>query len=213
MALVIFDYDGALADTLADLLRFAQIACDQLGVNHRVTPDDLSRLEVMSFAAYGRACAVPEPQVAEFVEICLSLFAQKNTPPALIPGMGAVIRQLSAKHALAIVTTNSSQNVNAFLASHGLKDCIRAVYGVDTPGSKAQKITLARGSRSPAATFMVGDSLSDILAAKEASVVGVAVAWGHQSLAHLLRGAPDHVVHTPGELLALLARLNAETEL
>ena len=73
MALIIFDYDGVLADTLADLLRFGQQACDQLGVKHTVTQADLSNLEVMSFATYGRACEVPEHLVDEFVKISLNL--------------------------------------------------------------------------------------------------------------------------------------------
>ena len=69
MALIIFDYDGVLADTLDDLLQFGQEACDRLGVNHLVTKEDLSNLEVMSFTTYGRACEVPENLVNEFARI------------------------------------------------------------------------------------------------------------------------------------------------
>ena len=82
MSLIIFDYDGVLADTLDDLLLFGQRACDQLGVKHSVTKDDLGNLEVMSFASYGRACEVPEHLVDEFVKICLNFFAEKKSPPA-----------------------------------------------------------------------------------------------------------------------------------
>ncbi len=52
--------------------------------------------------------------------------------------------------------------------------------------------------------FMVGDSLSDVLAAKEASVTSVAVTWGHQSLEHLLRGNPDHVISCPHDLIDIV---------
>ena len=208
MALIIFDYDGVLADTLDDLLQFGQEACNRLGVNHFVTKDDLSNLEVMSFATYGRACEVPEQLVDEFVKICLSLFSDKKSPPAIFAGLSGVIRDLSAGHTLAIVTTNSSQNVNAFLARHGLDGLFQAVYGVDSPGSKAQKIALARerfaGNSAHANVFMVGDSLSDVLAAKEASVTSIAVTWGHQDLRQLLRGEPDHVVHSPHELVEIV---------
>ena len=50
MALILFDYDGVLADTLGDMILFAQQVCDELGVNHVVTPQDLNSLEIMSFA-------------------------------------------------------------------------------------------------------------------------------------------------------------------
>jgi phosphoglycolate phosphatase-like HAD superfamily hydrolase len=54
------------------------------------------------------------------------------------------------------------------------------------------------------AVFMVGDSLSDVRAAKEASVTSIAVTWGHQSLENLLRGKPDFVVSSPEGLVEVV---------
>lgn len=208
MALVIFDYDGVLADTLDDLIRFGQEACNQLGVKHVVTKDDLSNLEVMSFATYGRACEVPEHLIDEFVKISLRLFAEKESPPAIFDGVSEVIQHFSSNHKIAIVTTNSSQNVHAFLTQHGLDSLVHAVYGVDTPGSKAQKISIARERfvQNGEAVFMIGDALSDVRAAKEAGVTSIAVTWGHQSLETLLRGEPEHVVDTPHYLIEIIER-------
>ena len=209
MSLILFDFDGVLADTLGDLLQFGQEVCDELGVKHTATQDDLNSLEVMSFATYGIQLEVPVHLVDEFVRRCLERFAEKKSPPAIFHGLAEVVRKLALKNDLAVVTGNSTQNVNAFLAEHGIVDCIRAVYGVDQPGSKVQKISLAREQFSTGmkrdSVFMVGDSLSDIRAAKEASIQSVAVAWGHQSLSRLMSGEPDHVVHSPQELLELFA--------
>ena len=206
MALVIFDYDGVLADTLDDLIHFGQEACNQLGVQHVVTKEDLSNLEVMSFATYGRACEVPEHLIDEFVRISLDLFAKKASPPAIFNGLSEVIQHFSSKHKIAIVTTNSSQNVHAFLTQHGLDSLVHAVYGVDTPGSKAQKISIARErfANNGEAIFMIGDALSDIRSAKEAGVTSIAVTWGHQSLETLLRGSPDFVINFPHELIKII---------
>ncbi len=208
MALVIFDYDGVLADTLNDLIHFGQIACNQLGVHHVVTKDDLSNLEMMSFSTYGRACEVPEHLIDEFVKISLNLFAEKESPPAIFDGLSEVIQFLSSKHKIAIVTTNSSKNVQAFLSKHELESLVHAVYGVDTPGSKAQKISIAqeRFAKNEEAVFMIGDALSDVRAAKEAGVTSIAVTWGHQSLETLLRGEPDYVVNFPQDLVEIIER-------
>lgn len=210
MALIIFDYDGVLADTLDDLLLFGQEACNKLGVKHVVTKDDLNNLEVMSFASYGRACDVPEHLVDEFVKICLTFFAEKKSPPAIFTGLRNVVRYLSINHKMAIITTNSSQNVNAFLITHSLDSFIHAVYGVDSPGSKAQKISMARDrlleNRKQESVFMVGDSLSDVLAAKEASVTSIAATWGHQSLETILRGNPDYVASSPDQLIEMIGQ-------
>ena len=210
MALIIFDFDGVLADTLNDLIQFGQEACDELGVKHVVRKADLSNLEIMSFASFGQACEVPEHLVDQFVQSCLKRFAAKKSPPAIFNGLGTIIRNFSVKNKLAIITTNSSQNVNAFLVEHGLSECIHAVYGVDIPGSKAQKISMAQGQFSAhqkrESVFMIGDSLSDIRAAKEASVTSIAVTWGHQGSEYLLRGDPDYVVSFPHELLEIIEK-------
>ncbi len=208
MALIIFDYDGVLADTLEDLIQFGQEASNQLGINHVVTKDDLSNLEVMSFATFGRACEVPDPLIDEFVKINLNLFAEKESPPGIFAGLDEVIRRFYPNHKIAVVTTNSSQNVHAFLTHHGLEGYIHAIYGVDTPGSKAQKISLARERfvKNDEAVFMIGDSLSDVRAAKEAGVTSIAVTWGHQSLEALMKGKPEYVVNSPHELIEIIER-------
>ena len=213
MSLVILDYDGMLADTLDGLISSGQEACNRLGVRHLVTQEDISNLEVMSFPTYGRACEVPEHLIGEFVEICLNILAENESPPAIFPGLREVVEGLFANnHKIAIVTTNSSQNVHAFLTQHGLDSLVHAVYGVDTPGSKAHKIALARERfvRNGEAIFMIGDALSDVRAAKEAGVTSIVVTWGHQSLETLLRGEPDHVVNTPHELIKIIKQENGE---
>ena len=208
MALIIFDFDGVLADTHNDLIQFGQEVCDELGIKHIVHEEDLSNLEIMSFASFGRACEVPEYLVDEFVQRCLKRFAERKSPPAIFNGLSTIIRSFAINNKLAIITTNSSQNVNAFLVQHGLDECIHAVYGVDIPGSKAQKISIARNQfladPKRESVFMIGDSLSDIRAAKEASATSIAVTWGHQSMEYLLEGDPDYVVNFPHELIEII---------
>jgi phosphoglycolate phosphatase len=205
MSLVLFDFDGVLADTLPDMLRFAQEVCNELGVRHTVVQTDLSELEVMSFATFGRACEIPEDLVGEFVRKCTMKFAEKKSPPAIFDGMGAVVRKLAQRHLLAVVTGNTEGNVRAFLKEHGLEDCVCAVYGVDMPGSKVEKIMMAKNqfAAEGEVVFMVGDSLSDLRDAREAGVKSIAVSWGHQSVGKLVGAVPDHIVHKPEELIEI----------
>jgi len=208
MALILFDFDGVLADTLGDLLQFGQEVCDELGVKHVATPDDLDSLEVMSFATYGRQLEVPEHLVDEFVRRCLKRFGEKKSPPDIFEGMGEVVRKLAVSHVLGIITGNSSQNVTAFLVEHGLAEYVRAIFGVDSPGSKTEKISQAQNqfTAEGEAVFMVGDSMSDTRAAKEAAVKSIAVSWGHQSAETLIRAEPDYLVRSPQELMEVIEK-------
>lgn len=205
MSLILFDFDGVLADTLEDLLQFGQEVCNELGVQHHVVKEDLSSLEVMSFATFGKQLDVPNTLIEPFVQRCLEKVAQKESPPAIFAGLAEVVRELSARHVLGIVTTNTAKNVNAFLAQHNLVDCIRVIYGLEQPGSKAEKISQARNQFAAAgeAVFMIGDAVSDIYAAKQASVKSIAVSWGHQSLERLVSAGADLSVHSASELGAL----------
>jgi phosphoglycolate phosphatase len=211
MALIIFDFDGVLANTLDDMLLFGQEVCDELGVKHTVIKTDLSNLEVMSFATYGRACEVPEHLLDEFVQRCLKRFAGKTSPPQIFDGLGDIVRQLAVDHKIAVITSNSSPVVNAFLSEHGLDACVDVVYGVEYPGSKAHKIIKVRqqltAGAGQAPVFMVGDSLSDMYAAKEAGVISIAVTWGHQSLSLLRQGDPDYVIDSPRQLIELVEQM------
>lgn len=203
---MIFDYDGVLADTFADMLRFAQETCNELGVTHTVIPSDLRDLEIMSFTTFGRACGVPEELTWEFARRCTQKFAKKRTPPAIFDRLSDVIRRLAQRNILVIVSGNTTENVSAFLFHHGLLDFFRMVYGVDMPGSKARKIQMAqnRFESGSETVYFVGDSLSDMRAAREAGVKGIAVSWGHQSQHVLVGGRPDVIVHSPAELYAIL---------
>ena len=201
MALIIFDFDGVLADTLGGMLQFGQEVCDELGVQHVVTQEDLNALEVMSFATFGRQAEVPEHLVDEFVKRCLKKFSEKRI--ALFKGLDDVIRQLAVNNNIVIITGNTFQNTQSFLVDHGLDECVRAIFGVDAPGSKGEKISRARDQfeAENEAIYMVGDSVSDIRAAKETSIKSIAVSWGHQSVEKLMRENPDYLARSPGELL------------
>jgi phosphoglycolate phosphatase len=206
MALILFDFDGVLADTLGDLLRFGQEACDELGVKHTATPDDLASLEIMSFATYGRQLEVPENLVDEFVNRCFTKFVQQPHPPKIFEGMMQVVKQLSARHAIGIVTGNVTRAVENFLDENDIRQCVSTIFALDSPGSKAEKILFAQNQFAAGgeAVFMVGDSSSDIRAAKEACVKSIAVSWGHQSAETLIRAEPDYLIHSPGELMDVI---------
>jgi phosphoglycolate phosphatase len=210
MSLILFDFDGVLADTLNDMLRFAQETCDELNVQHTVVQTDLSELDVMSFATFGRACEVPEELVGEFVRRCTGKFAEKKSPPEIFDGLEEVIKKLVQEHVIAVVTGNTTENVNAFLRHHGLMDCVRAVYGVDMPGSKVEKILKAKVqfAAEGESVWMLGDSVSDVRAAKEAGVQCIAVGWGHQSVKMLMDAKPDIFVNSPAEIMDALAHTN-----
>lgn len=205
MALILFDFDGVLADTLEDMLNFAQAVCAEMGFDRIPTPADLDVLETMSFVEYGKQLGIPPQLAGEFASRCLKRFIEKPHPPKIFAGMAQVLEQLSAGHTLAIVTGNTTRAVENFLTENNIRQFVSAVFAVDQPGSKVEKIQKAKSQLATEvdAVYYVGDAVSDIHAARQAAVKSVAVSWGHQSLGKLIKVQPDHIVHTPQEIIVL----------
>ena len=206
MAIVLFDFDGVLADTLEDALNFGREAAAQVGLERNPAPADLDALETMAVPDYGKQLKIPEQHIDEFVNHYLRLFTQKPSPPEMFRGMEPVVAQAAKNHTVAIVTGNTTPTVEAFLKEHGLQEYVRLIIGVEQKVSRAEKIRMAlrQLGRTGEPVYMIGDSLSDIRAARETSVKSVAVGWGHQSPARLKSANPDFLVDSPQELLELI---------
>lgn len=200
---IIFDFDGVLADTLEDMLEFGRLVCARLGYQRTPQRSDLDALTRMSLVDYAEQLGIAEHQRQLFAQMCVEMFAQKETPHNLFDGMQAVLAHLSQANRLAIVSANGGGVIEKFLRYHQIEPHIEIVLGVESPGSKAEKICqiVERLEANHEDVFMVGDAASDIQAARQAGVHSIAVSWGHQSRQRLAQAQPDHLVDTPQELL------------
>ena len=209
MAIILFDFDGVLADTLDDLLNFAREVCAQLGLPRNPTPADLEVLDTMSFVDYGQQLKLPPQYIDAFVSQCLQRFNQRSRPPEIFEGMRQVITEAARHNTIAIVTGNTTPTVNEFLKENNLREHIKLIIGVEQKGTRPEKIerALRELGQGEKAAYMVGDAVSDIRAARETSTKSIAVGWGHQSPARLMTAAPDYLVDSPQELLELLKKI------
>lgn len=204
---IIFDFDGVLADTLGIILNMGKQVSARLGYPFTPSSEDLNALEMMSFAEYGRQLGIPEQSIQAFVEGCVELFTQMDQAPPIFPGMAELVRQLAATSKLGIVTGSPESTVRKFLKEHGLEGAIDVILGISFPGARAEKVREAihrLGGEGDTPADMVGDSISDIRAARAVGITAIAVGWGHQSPERLAAEKPDYLVKTPAELMGLL---------
>jgi len=203
---LIFDFDGVLADTLDDMLRYAEEVCSQLGHPCKPTKGDLDAVERMEFDEFARQLKLPEEKIKDFTRRNFELFTSRQQPLKIFDGIRDVVAQLSATSKIGIVTGNASEVVWDFLDYYGLTEYVDIVLGADDSGSRSEKILKAADSigEPGGEIYMVGDAVSDIRAARRASVKSVAVTWGHQSREKLEEAQPDYLVHSPEGLVQLL---------
>jgi phosphoglycolate phosphatase len=207
---VVFDFDGVLADTLDEMLHIASLVCDTMGYPCEPSPADLNALNKMEFAELGRQLGIPDQRVQDFVERTFRRFCSRPVPPRIFPGMREVVVELANENRIGILTGNTFQVVNRFLETNDLSATIDVVMSADAPGSRSEKLKriVSQLGGPEAKAFLVGDAVSDVQAAREEAVTSVAVTWGHQSEAKLRSVNPDYLVHTPPELLRILRGQN-----
>ncbi|MBE1525732.1 phosphoglycolate phosphatase [Sphingopyxis sp. OAS728] len=214
-AIVGFDLDGTLLDTLGDLAA---------AVNHTLASMDRAPLTIDAVRPMiGRGAkhmleeglrasgGVPDGAVERLYPELLDFYAAHiavHSQP--FPGVIAALDRLDALGVRTAVATNKAEHLaRLLLAEFGLADRMATIIGGDTLGVRKPSpepihamVERCGGGRA----VFVGDSIYDVMAAKNAGVPSVAVSFGF-----LDRPAPelgaDHVIDHFDELVQLLATL------
>ena len=135
---------------------------------------------------------------------------QNQCAMKIFSGMPSLLKSIGKRHRVCIVTANDSRIVCSRLKKDKLDKYIDYYYGCDHPGRKSDHILLAleRYRIRSSQAWMIGDSVSDIAAAKKANVNAIAVSWGWQSFKTLAKKTPDLIFSDPADLKIFLNKLD-----
>lgn len=212
---VLFDLDGTLVDSLADLTD---------AVNHMRRDFGLTGLqpaEVRRLVGKGarnlvqRALQLPAP---EDVERGLGLFMAFNRAhiadkSRLYPGAAGMLAALgTAGLRLAVITNKGEELSRLILRELGVARYFEQVCGGDTysemkPSALPLQKVMAELAVSPAEAVMIGDSINDIQAGHAAGVVTVGCSWGYGDAGEI--AAADHRADSCEEVLRIIAGVAA----
>lgn len=201
---ILFDFDGTLADTVgAGVSAFNQLA-QRYGFVE-ITADNAEALRAKGPRAAMKALAVPVLRVPTVLRFLRSDLRSALPTLGFTDGMRAIVLALKEKgYQLGIVTSNSEENVRAFLASNDAEvfDFIQAGTGLFNKSIKIKRLIVREGLKKDEIVF-VGDEIRDIEAARKTGMTSVAVTWGLNSREGLVAAEPDFMVDTAEELIGL----------
>jgi phosphoglycolate phosphatase len=214
-AIVGFDLDGTLIDTLGDLaaaVNHALALIDRAPLAEAAVRPMIGRgakhmLEEGLIASGGIPDGAVERLYPELLRFYEAHIAVESRP---FPGVVAALDRLDAVGVRTAVVTNKLEGLARLLLRElGLADRMAAIVGGDTAGARKPSpapihamVEQCGGGR---AAF-VGDSVYDVTAAKNAGVPSIAVSFGFLDRPARALGA-DHVIDHFDELVPLLARL------
>ena len=203
---IVFDLDGTLVDSFADISAAFRRSFHVIGS----TPPDVPTVRAMigtpladMYAPFATAAAIPA-LIAEYRRDYAERCADRTQPFAGIVGLLGALR--AEGHALAVATTKSTWMARTVVGKVGLGDLLDHVQGTDGfPHKPAPDvITHALAGVGRTGSWMIGDTDFDIEAGRAAGLRTCAVTWGVHEVARLRRAEPDAVVDTVEQLSALL---------
>jgi phosphoglycolate phosphatase len=117
-------------------------------------------------------------------------------PPMVFPGVGIFLERVSKRWKLGVVSGNIRDTAYLKLKHGGILDYFTNVGGFgDDDGDRNKMAALAlRRAGNPEGSFLLGDTPSDIEAARMNGMVSVAVCNGQFSRAELEAEGPDLIV-------------------
>jgi phosphoglycolate phosphatase len=190
MRVAIFDLDGTLADTSADLIAAANGALAAAGLG---TPLDPARDKSLAFAG-GRAMlreglarleAQDEAEVDRLYPLLLEVYAGKlAVHTRTYEGAEAALERLAADGWRLGICTNKPERLALLLIDElGLGRHFAALLGADSlpvrkPDPRHLLETIARAGGVPERAVLIGDTASDREAARAAGVPCVLVGFG-----------------------------------
>ena len=207
--LIIFDFDGTLADSFNCFLD----ACDAVAQRFRIEKLDRTQLQMLRGLEVRQLLTrfrVPLWRFPAVLRYTRSRLQQHIGEIHLFPGMDRALETLALSGAtLSIVSSNSLQNVTQVLGEQNAA-CFRYLECGTALSSKPARLrrVLARSQVPRDRAIFIGDEVRDACAAAEAGIAFGAVGWGYTRLEALLSHNPRETFASIEDLVRRRARVN-----
>ncbi|MBP6857971.1 MAG: HAD family hydrolase [Candidatus Pacebacteria bacterium] len=199
--LVIFDFDGVIANT-----HDISFALNQK-TNPHLTEELYSQMSHGNFyASFESENPIitfnPNPTFAE--EYGKSIL-EIDIPPVL----KEVIISLSSKYMLAICSSAFGPTIEAYLEKEGILNCFDSIFGAEIHKSKVVKLKqlLEKYKVEKESAVFITDTLGDVLEAHEVGIKSIAETWGLHTRETLEKGKPEIIIENPEDLEKVISSI------
>jgi len=206
---ILFDLDGTLTDSGEGIINCAALALEHFGLP---VPDrQTMRVFVgppldQTFIKFG----VPEDKASEAIAVYRSRYVPigifENFP---YPGIAELLEKLNEQgHRLFVATSKPEEMAHKVLNHFGLAHHFEMICGATFDRSRVKKedviAYLLEQVEGADSVVMVGDTVFDVLGAKEHGIPTIGVAWGYGEVADMEQAGAAAIAYTTEELLELL---------
>jgi phosphoglycolate phosphatase len=218
--MILIDVDGTLVDSVPDLAYCVDEMMKRLrrpvhgeGKVRNWVGNGVERL--VRRALIGQLDGEPdEVDFAKAYPIFLELYAENTSQRSMLyPGIREGLNYLkSQSYRLGCVTNKAAQFTRPLLKDLGIHDEFEIIVAGDTlPRKKPDPLPLLYAAEqlgaNPAASLMIGDSRSDVKAARAASFQIVCMSYGYNHGEDIRNDQPDAVIDSLTEIQGVLENI------
>lgn len=192
---IVFDFDGVIADTY--------------DYNFNIFSKINKNLDHETFKAHHDSNVYENPKVefknGDIEKFFKEYFDNIQTIDAIIED--EILKKLSEKYNLYIISSNFEKNINRFLESKSLNSYFTKILGVETHKSKVEKFKILFNETCLIKENFnfITDTLGDVLEGNKAGVKTVAVDFGYHERERLEKGQPFRIISSFEELEEILS--------
>jgi phosphoglycolate phosphatase len=209
-SIILWDFDGTLADTLPGLLRIFNDVAPRFGLEPITDPQALRDTPPVEL--------LREQRIRWWKLLALrnALVRRQKEEIAhirLYPGIPEMLQRLhQGGYRLGIVSSNSEENIRYCLRASGTEQWFESVASSWQLLSKHRLLrrVLRRARLNGWQALYVGDEVRDITAARKAAMDVASVTWGVNTSHLLAQHSPERLIHHPDELADWLTEKNAD---
>lgn len=214
--LIIFDFDGTLADTRQNIVRTMQATIRRMGLAER---NDAQCAATIGLTLYDGFLRLYPDMDGHAAELCVAKYREiyfedvASAIPQLFDGVAETLHALRGEGILlAVASSRSSPSLLLFMRERAIDHLFSYILGSDSvsrhkPEPEAVEVILQKSGFNPSEAIVVGDMPVDILMARSASVRAVGVSWGNATREELTAAGADAVIDDVRELLPIVEQM------
>ena len=199
---VLFDFDGTIADTLQLAVNSFNENAQKLGYRG-IT--DVEKLRAKSGReVIQKEMGIPFWKLPYLAFKAKKILKDKMGEAKLFRGMSELINELRKNYIVGILTSNTKGFVEDFLERENLNvDFLVAGSGIYNKQWSFKKLLITRKWKKEDVIY-VGDQILDVEACKKAGIKIIAVSWGYNTSESLRNVGADYLVEKPEEILGII---------
>lgn len=203
MKVIIFDYDGTLADSRKIATEVVNSVYQKYGLAPTRNEEEFAILYDNNFFEASVARGLDAKKIPQLIHDLNLEISSKWHKVKLFPDVKENIEELARDNTLLIISSNMSKIVKKSLEAKNI-EVFQDILGADIDTNKVRKINFVKEKYTADKYILVCDTTGDIKEGKKAKVITIGVTWGFHNKKRIQTAKPDFVVTNWTQLAELL---------